>query len=165
MSWGKRIFQNIIYNFLTVCFYIFVCAIFKFVIYMSFLWFSLFVGVRLVYLSLRSTATFVISFCRSLLLAFSSSSAFLRSLFTQSSHLSCGLPRFLQPCCFFVSDLFSNLSSFILTMCPAHSPSLHSPYSGYSPYPIVLTQKIAVYSFNHKILPSFLGQLLVKKQS
>ena len=149
------------------------CAIFEFVIYMSFLWFSLFVGVRLVYLSLRSTATFVISFCRSLLLAFSlhfsSSSAFLRSLFrslfTQSSHLSCGLPRFLQPSCFFDSDLFSNLSSFILTMCPAHSPSLHSPYSGYSPYPIVLTQKIAVYSFHHKILPSFLGQLLVKKQS
>ena len=37
----------------------------------------------------------------SLLLAFSlhfySSSAFLRFLFTQSSHLSCGLPRFLQP--------------------------------------------------------------------
>ena len=82
------------------------------------------VGVRLVYLSLRCTATFVIRFHWSLLLAFSlhfsSSSAFLRSLFTQSSHLSCGLPRFLQPSCFIVSDLFGNFSSFILTMCPAH---------------------------------------------
>ena len=82
------------------------------------------VGVRLVYWSLRSTVTFVICFHWSLLLAFSlhfsSSSAFLRSLFTQSSHHSCGLPRFLQPSCFFVSDLFSNLSSFILTICPAH---------------------------------------------
>ena len=61
------------------------------------------VGVRLVYWSLRSTATFVISFHRSLLLAFSlhfsSSFAFLKSLFTQSSHLSCGLPRFLEPSC------------------------------------------------------------------
>ena len=53
-------------------------------------------------------------------LHFSSSSAFLRSLFAQSSHLDCGLPRFLKPSCFFVSDLFGNLSSFILTMCPAH---------------------------------------------
>ena len=82
------------------------------------------VGVRLVYSSLRCTATFVIRFHWSLLLAFSlhfsSSSAFLRSLFTQSSHLSCGLPRFLQPSCFIVSDLFGNFSSFILTMCPAH---------------------------------------------
>ena len=73
-----------------------------------------FVGVRLVYWSLQCTATFVICYHWSLLLAFSlhcsSSSAFLRSLFTQSSHLSCGLPRFLQP----------SLSSFILTMCPAH---------------------------------------------
>ena len=82
------------------------------------------VGVRLVYWSLRSTATFVICFHRSLLLAFSlhfySSSAFLRSLFTQSSHLSCGLHRFLEPSCFFVSALFGSLSSFIRTMCPAH---------------------------------------------
>ncbi len=31
------------------------------------------------------------------------SSAFLRSLFTQCSHPSCGLPRFLQPSLFFVS--------------------------------------------------------------
>ena len=82
------------------------------------------VGARLVYWSLRCTATFVIRFHWSLLLAFSihfsSSSAILRSLFTQSSHLSCGLPRFLQPSCFFFSDLFGSLSSFILTMCPAH---------------------------------------------
>ena len=83
-----------------------------------------FVGVRLVYWSLCCTATFVICFHWSLLLAFSlhfsSSSAFLRSLFTQSSHLNCGIPRFLHPSCFFVSDLFNNLSSVILTICPAH---------------------------------------------
>ena len=51
---------------------------------------------------------------------FSSSSAFLISLFTRPSHLSCCLPRFLHPSCFFVSDMFCKLSSFILTMCPAH---------------------------------------------
>ena len=83
--------------------------------------------------------------------------AFLRSLFTQSSYLSCDLPCFLQSTCFFVSDLFGDLSSFILIMCPAHlirlftillalvptfslnvfcSPSLHSHYTGYSPYPV-----------------------------
>ena len=82
------------------------------------------VGVRLVYWSLRNTATFVISFHRSLLLAFSllfsSSFAFLKSLFTQSSYLSCGLPRFLEPSCLFVSALFGSLSSFIRIMCPAH---------------------------------------------
>ena len=81
------------------------------------------VVVRLVYWSLRCTATFVICFHRSLLLAFSlnfsSSYAFLRSLFTQPSHLSC-LPRFLEPSCFFVSALFGSLSSFIRTMCSAH---------------------------------------------
>ena len=48
------------------------------------------------------------------------SSAFLGSLTAQSSHLSCGLPRFPQSSCFFVSDLFGNLLSFILTTCPAH---------------------------------------------
>ena len=48
------------------------------------------------------------------IVSFSSSSAFL-----VSSHLSCGLPRFLQPC-FSVPDLFGNLSSFILNACPAH---------------------------------------------
>ena len=53
-------------------------------------------------------------------LHFSSSSAFLRSHFKQSSHLSCGLPRFLEPSCFFVSVLFGSLTSFIRTMCPAH---------------------------------------------
>ena len=86
-------------------------------------------------------------------LHFSSSSAFLRSLFTQSSHLNCGLPRFLQPSCFFVSHLFGDLSSFILTLCPAlftrllfclllqaTAPilSLQSFYTGHSPYPVVL---------------------------
>ena len=114
------------------------------------------------------TATFVICFHLSLLLAFSlhfsSSSAFLRSLFTQSSHLSCGLPRFLEPSCLFVLALFGSLSSFIHTMCPFHpalnyyanytsfssnfflqvfhSPSLHSPYSGYFPYPLLIYMNI-----------------------
>ena len=45
------------------------------------------------------------------------SSAFLRSLFTHSSHLSCGLPRFLQPSCCFVSDLFGNLSRLSFRPC------------------------------------------------
>ena len=73
------------------------------------------VGVRLVELSLRCTrtATFVNNSYAP------SSSAFLRSIFTQSSRLSCRLLRFLQPSCFFVSDFF-DLSSFILSMCPAH---------------------------------------------
>ena len=83
-----------------------------------------YVGVMLIYWSLRSTATFVFFFHWSQLLAlslhFTSSSAVLRSLFTQSSHLSCGLPRFLEPSCFFVSALFGSLSSFIRTTCPAH---------------------------------------------
>ena len=157
-----------IYNYISKCTNIYTLYVNKKIdikIMLFFLWFPC-VGVRLVYGSLRSTASFVIHFHWSLLLAFSlhfsSSSAFLRSLFTQSSHLSCCLPRFLKPC-FFVSDLFGNLSSFILTMCPAHfirlltilptiqalvptyfsqvfhSPSLHSLYSGYSPYPVVLT--------------------------
>ena len=52
---------------------------------------------------------------------FSSSSAFLRSLSTQSSHLCRGLPRSLQPSYFLVSDHLRNLPSFIVTLCPAHS--------------------------------------------
>ena len=64
------------------------------------------------------TATVIIFIHRSLLLAFSldfpSSSAFPISLFRQSSHLTYGHPHFLQPPCFFVSDLFGNLSSLIL---------------------------------------------------
>ena len=51
---------------------------------------------------------------------FSSSFAFLKSLFTHSSHLSCGLTRFLEPSCFFVSALFGSVSAFIRTMCPGH---------------------------------------------
>ena len=73
--------------------------------------------------SLCSTATFVIFSIAPHCWPFphfSSSSAFLRSLFKQSSHLSCCRPRFLQPPCSFVSDLFGNLSSFILTIWPAH---------------------------------------------
>ena len=50
-------------------------------------------------------------------LHFSSSSAFLRSLFTQSSHLSCGLPLFLQPSCIFF------LRSFVF-----HSDSVSSQF-------------------------------------
>ena len=65
------------------------------------------VGVRLVYWSLQCTSIFVIRFHWSLLLAFSlhfsSFSAFLRSLFTKSSHLSWELPRFLQPSCYIKS--------------------------------------------------------------
>ena len=80
--------------------------------------------VILIYLSLRSTATFVKKINWSLLLAFSlhfsSSSAFLRSLFAQSSNVRCDLHRFLQPSCLFVSDIFGNISSFILTTCPVH---------------------------------------------
>ena len=43
---------------------------------------------------------------------------FLLCLFQISLHtlLSRGLPSFLQPSCFFLSDLFRNLSSFIQTM-------------------------------------------------
>ena len=57
-------------------------------------------------------------------LHFSSSSAFLGTIFTQASQLSCGcgLHRFLQHLCFFVSDLFGNLLSFILTMMDMFSP-------------------------------------------
>ena len=77
------------------------------------------------YVSLSCSATFVIRFPCTLLLAFSlhfsSSSAFPRSLFTQSSHPSCGLPRFLKPSCFFVSDHFGDLSSCLMTMRPAQS--------------------------------------------
>ena len=87
--------------------------------FLFFLWFPLCRGEA----GLLATPMYgyiVICFHWSPLLAFSvhfsSSSAFLRSLFTQSSHLSCGLARFLQPCCIFLSDLFRNLSSFILTM-------------------------------------------------
>ena len=78
-----------------------------------------FVGVRLVSLSVRCTATYIICFHWSLLLAFTlhySSSAFLRSLFTQSSYLSCRLPSFLQRSCFFVSDLFGNLLQVFLIL-------------------------------------------------
>ena len=79
------------------------------------------VGVKLIYRSLRSR---LLCFHWFLLLAFSlhcsSSCAFLRSLSTQFSHLCCGLPRFLEPSCFFVSALFGSLSSFIRTMCPLH---------------------------------------------
>ncbi len=37
-----------------------------------------------------------------------------------SSDLSSHNPRFLPPSCFFVSDIFGDLSSFILITCPAH---------------------------------------------
>ena len=96
----------------------------------------------------------------SLMFLLSSASAFLlpRSfleLFTQSSHLSCGLPRFLEPPRFFIRDIFDYLSSFP-TPNPSH-PSLILPtvqallstssirtfilliFSLSSPCPVVLT--------------------------
>ena len=60
--------------------------------------------------------SWLLSFC----LPFSSASIFLGLLFWQSSHHSCGLPCLRQPPCFFVSAIFCNLSSFILTMRPAN---------------------------------------------
>ena len=48
-------------------------------------------------------------------------SAIPKPLFTQSSHLSCGrLSLSLHPSCFAVTDIFGNLSAFVLTTCPAH---------------------------------------------
>ena len=124
-----------------------------------FLWFPC-VAVRLAYWSLRRTATFVICFHWSLLLAFSlqlsSSSAFLTSLSTQFSHLSCDLPRFLNPSCVFVSDLFGNVSSFILTMCPAHFtrlftvlPLLLLPGLSLSVSPLSLLRPFSLSSCSH----------------
>ena len=49
-----------------------------------------------------------------------SSPAFFTSLFTQSSHLSLGLPRLLLPCSRNYAALFGNRSSAILSTCPAH---------------------------------------------
>ena len=128
-----------------------------------FVWFPC-VGVRLVYGSLRSTATFVsvsIGPC-----CWPFLSTFLPPLpFSDlSSHSPPILAVVFLVFCILVSDFFGKLSSFILTMCQAHfirlltilptiqasfssnffsqvfrSPSLHSPYSGYSPYPVVLT--------------------------
>ena len=46
--------------------------------------------------------------------------SFPKSLFRQSSHLSCGLPHFLQSPCVFVSALFVNLSF--------HSDHVSSPF-------------------------------------
>ena len=50
----------------------------------------------------------------------SSSHAFFTSLFTQSSHLSLGLPRLLLPCSHNSVALFGSLSSAILFTCLAH---------------------------------------------
>ena len=99
----------------------------------------------------------LLSCCWPFSLHFSSSSAFLMSLFRQSSRLSCGLPSFLRHPCFFVVAIFGNHSSFILTICPAHfmlptrqasSVPIYSLgsfillfstlYTSYSPYPVVL---------------------------
>ena len=51
---------------------------------------------------------------------FTSSLAFFTSLLTQSSHISFGLPRLLQPCSRNSATLFGCLSSAILSTCPAH---------------------------------------------
>ena len=40
-------------------------------------------------------------------------------LFRHTSHLSCALPRFRQPPCFFVSAVCNNLSYFIMITCSA----------------------------------------------
>ena len=50
----------------------------------------------------------------------SSSHSFLTSLWTQSSHLSLGLPRLVLPCSRDSAALFGSLSSAILSTCPAH---------------------------------------------
>ena len=65
----------------------------------------------------------------------SSSSAFPMYPFMQSFHLGCGHSGFLQPTCFFVSALFVNFSSFILTVsthfirlltvCQLYKPQFH----------------------------------------
>ena len=49
-----------------------------------------------------------------------STPAFFTSLLTQSSHLSCALPRLLLPCSRNSAALFDSLSSAILSTCPAH---------------------------------------------
>ena len=58
----------------------------------------------------------------SLVLFFQSSSfpAFLKSLLTQSSHISLGLPRLLLPCSRNSAAIFGSLSSAILSTCQAH---------------------------------------------
>ena len=115
----------------------------------------------------RCTDTSVICFHWSLLLAYFSP-IFLPPL--PFSDLSSHSPHILtvvflvsETSCFFMSDLFGNLSSFILTMCPAHFillltilPTIQALVptssrrsfiillsthftSGYSSYPVVLT--------------------------
>ena len=71
-------------------------------------------AVRLLSLFFRWSLLFAFS------LNFSSPSAFRRSIFTQSPYLNCRLPCLMKLSCFFVSDLLGNLSSFVLTTCPAH---------------------------------------------
>ena len=78
------------------------------------------VGVRLVYWSLRCTATCVIVSIGYRCCPFLSTFLPRLPFSTQSSHLSSGLPRFLQPPCFFVSDRFGNVWYVMLTMFPAH---------------------------------------------
>ena len=83
-----------------------------------------YVEARLVYWSLRWTATFVKKksidpCCWPFLSTFLPPLPF-SDLSSHNTHLSCGLPRFLQPSFFFVSDIFGGLSSFIPTMFPTH---------------------------------------------
>ena len=49
-----------------------------------------------------------------------SSPVFFTSLFTQSFHLSLGLPRLLLPCSRNSAALFGSVSSVILSTCPVH---------------------------------------------
>ena len=75
------------------------------------------------HLSLHCMSTFVNFHCSVLLafsLHFSSSSASARSLFRQSSHLSCYIPRFHPPPCFSVKQNYGIFSSFIMTVRPSN---------------------------------------------
>ena len=56
------------------------------------------------------------------------SSVFLRPLFRQSSHFSCGVLPLLQPLCRYVSYIFSDLSTFILNMCLANLIRIYYVY-------------------------------------
>ena len=100
--------------------------------------------------SLCCTATFVFSIAPC---CWPSLSTFLFSQVCLQTILPSQMGSFLQPSRFFISDLFGDLSSFILTMCPVHfirlltvsptipnlssnffsqvfhSPSLHSLYT------------------------------------
>ena len=96
-----------------------------------------FIGVRLVYLSLccTRTATFVIYFHWPFLSTFLPHLPF-SDLSSHSPHIFLVFWNLLTS----LSHLFGNLSSFILTMCPVRS----ALYSGYFPYPVVVTCTVRI---------------------